>query len=146
MSTGKSKLDTGLVRELAAILRDADLGEVEVEHEGLRIRVSKPAAPVANYAAPQMVAAPASAPVVASPTGMTTETAPPAADTSATPANAVTRRPKTVSRMKRRQSKAGRSRSIDRCCPNRSKRKAEPRCECSRISCTRLQSASPPGE
>ena len=33
MSTGKSKLDTGLVRELAAILRDADLGEVEVEHE-----------------------------------------------------------------------------------------------------------------
>jgi len=90
MSTGKSKLDTGLVRELAAILRDADLGEVEVEHEGLRIRVSKPAAPVANYAAPQMVAAPASAPVVASPTGMTTETAPAAADTSATPANAVT--------------------------------------------------------
>ncbi|HBU35166.1 MAG TPA: acetyl-CoA carboxylase, biotin carboxyl carrier protein, partial [Hyphomonas sp.] len=42
MSTTKNKLDTGLVRELAAILREADLGEVEVEHEGLRIRVSKP--------------------------------------------------------------------------------------------------------
>ena len=37
MSTSKTKLDAGLVRELAAILREADLGEVEVEHEGLRI-------------------------------------------------------------------------------------------------------------
>lgn len=63
MSTTKNKLDTGLVRELAAILREADLGEVEVEHEGLRIRVSKPAAPVvqAAVAAPAPVAAPASA-------------------------------------------------------------------------------------
>ncbi|HCE21344.1 MAG TPA: acetyl-CoA carboxylase, biotin carboxyl carrier protein, partial [Hyphomonas sp.] len=50
MSTTKNKLDTGLVRELAAILREADLGEVEVEHEGLRIRVSKPAAPVVQAA------------------------------------------------------------------------------------------------
>lgn len=41
MSTSKTKLDAGIVRELAAILREADLGEVEVEHEGLRIRVSK---------------------------------------------------------------------------------------------------------
>jgi len=87
MSTGKSKLDTGLVRELAAILRDADLSEVEVEHEGLRIRVSKPAATVATYAAP---VAPAAAPVIAAPAGMTTETAPPAADSGAAPENAVT--------------------------------------------------------
>ena len=50
MSTPKNKLDTGLVRELAAILREADLGEVEVEHDGLRIRVSKPAAPVVQAA------------------------------------------------------------------------------------------------
>ncbi len=68
MSTPKNKLDTGLVRELAAILREADLGEVEVEHDGLRIRVSKPAAPVvqAAVAAPAPVAAaaaPAAAPV-----------------------------------------------------------------------------------
>ncbi|WP_291076695.1 acetyl-CoA carboxylase biotin carboxyl carrier protein [Hyphomonas sp.] len=67
MSTPKNKLDTGLVRELAAILREADLGEVEVEHDGLRIRVSKPAAPVvqAAVAAPAPVAAapaPAAAP------------------------------------------------------------------------------------
>jgi len=68
MSTPKNKLDTGLVRELAAILREADLGEVEVEHDGLRIRVSKPATPVvqAAVAAPAPVAAaaaPAAAPV-----------------------------------------------------------------------------------
>lgn len=66
MSNGKSKLDTGLVRELAAILREADLGEIEIEHEGLRIRVTKPAlstvqtyapAPVATVAAPPLSAA-----------------------------------------------------------------------------------------
>lgn len=67
MSTGKTKLDTGLVRELAAILREADLGEIEVEHEGLRIRVSKPAAPVvqAAMAAPVPVAAAGAAPAPA---------------------------------------------------------------------------------
>jgi len=70
MSNGKYKLDTGLVRELAAILREADLGEIEVEHEGLRVRVSKPAAQVvqATVAAPAMMAAApaaAAAPVAA---------------------------------------------------------------------------------
>ena len=69
MSTTKNKLDTGLVRELAAILREADLGEVEVEHEGLRIRVSKPAAPVVQAAvaapAPVATAAPVAAPPAA---------------------------------------------------------------------------------
>jgi len=64
MSTAKNSLDTGLVRELAAILRDADLGEVEVEHDGLRIRVSKASpmqapAPVQYAAAPAPAAAPA---------------------------------------------------------------------------------------
>ncbi|MEQ3650569.1 acetyl-CoA carboxylase biotin carboxyl carrier protein [Hyphomonas sp.] len=76
MSTTKNKLDTGLVRELAAILREADLGEVEVEHEGLRIRVSKPAAPVVQAA----MAAPAAAPVAAAPA------AAPVADAAAVPA------------------------------------------------------------
>lgn len=72
MSTAKSKLDAGLVRELAAILREADLGEVEIEHDGLRIRVSKatsmapPPAPV--YAqAPMMQAPAAAAPQAAAP-------------------------------------------------------------------------------
>lgn len=65
MSSTKTKLDTGLVRELAAILREADLGELEVEHEGTRVRVTKAVAqpaPVA-YAAPP--AAPAAAPTPA---------------------------------------------------------------------------------
>jgi acetyl-CoA carboxylase biotin carboxyl carrier protein len=80
MSTTKNKLDTGLVRELAAILREADLGEVEVEHEGLRIRVSKPAAPVVQAAMAAPVAAPvAAAPSAAAPVA-TADTAPQASD------------------------------------------------------------------
>ena len=84
MSTGKNKLDTGLVRELAAILREADLGEIEVEHEGLRVRVSKPAAPVvqAAVAAPAPMAAPAAAPAAAA-------AAAPAEAAAATPDNAI---------------------------------------------------------
>ncbi len=81
MSTSKTKLDAGLVRELAAILREADLGEVEVEHEGLRIRVSKatsmaPVAPAVVQApvaaAPAPVAAPAAAPAAAAPSNAVT--------------------------------------------------------------------------
>lgn len=84
MSTGKNKLDTGLVRELAAILREADLGEIEVEHEGLRVRVSKPAPPVVQAA----VAAPA--PVAAAPAPAAAAAAPAAAEAApATPDNAI---------------------------------------------------------
>nr|WP_321510865.1 acetyl-CoA carboxylase biotin carboxyl carrier protein [uncultured Hyphomonas sp.] len=84
MSTGKNKLDTGLVRELAAILREADLGEIEVEHEGLRVRVSKPTPPVvqAAVAAPAPVAA-APAPATAAAPAAAAEAAP------ATPDNAI---------------------------------------------------------
>ncbi|MEL7030647.1 MAG: acetyl-CoA carboxylase biotin carboxyl carrier protein [Pseudomonadota bacterium] len=89
MSTSKTKLDAGLVRELAAILREADLGEVEVEHEGLRIRVSKatsmaPAAPAIVQA--PVAAAPVAAPVAA-PAAAPAAAAPAAA---AAPSNAVT--------------------------------------------------------
>lgn len=72
MSTAKNKLDTGIIRELAAILREADLGELEVEYEGLRVKVTKPvaqtvfAAPASAMAAPQpALQAPASAPAPA---------------------------------------------------------------------------------
>ena len=72
MSTAKNGLDTGLVRELASILRNADLGEVEVEHEGLRIRVSKSGPeshmpPPVQYAAPPPAAPAAPAPATAAP-------------------------------------------------------------------------------
>lgn len=87
MSTSKTKLDAGMVRELAAILREADLGEVEIEHEGLRIRVSKATsmAPVA----PTVVHAPAAAAPAA--VAMAEAAAAPAAPAAATaPSNAIT--------------------------------------------------------
>jgi acetyl-CoA carboxylase biotin carboxyl carrier protein len=57
-------IDARLVRKLADILNDTGLSEIEVEHEGLKIRVAKTltAAPVQYAAAPQpMAAAPAPA-------------------------------------------------------------------------------------
>lgn len=74
MSTSKNKLDTGLIRELAAILREGDLGEIEIEHDGLKLRVSRQstqvmhtavAAPAPSYA-PAQAALPAPAVPVAS--------------------------------------------------------------------------------
>ncbi|GAB5453870.1 MAG: acetyl-CoA carboxylase biotin carboxyl carrier protein [Henriciella sp.] len=90
MSTSKTKLDAGLVRELAAILREADLGEVEVEHEGLRIRVSKatsmtPPAPAIVHAAPV-----AAAPVAAAPAAAPAAPAAASAPAAAAPSNATT--------------------------------------------------------
>lgn len=86
MSTSKSKLDTELVRELSAILRDGNLGEIEVEHEGLRIRVSKPAAPATVQAVAGPVHAPA--PTISAP-AMTTETAPATPTAAPAPENAI---------------------------------------------------------
>lgn len=89
MATEKKTLDTGLVKELASILRAADLGEVEIEHDGLRIRVSRAssiAPAVAAAPAPAVqVAAPAAAPAAPAPTAAT-----PSAEPAAVPANAVT--------------------------------------------------------
>jgi acetyl-CoA carboxylase biotin carboxyl carrier protein len=62
------RFDTGLIRELAAILREADLGEIEIEQGGMRIKVVKPEAKTVHMAqayAPAPAAAPASAPAVA---------------------------------------------------------------------------------
>ncbi len=87
MTNAKSKLDTGLVRELAAILRDADLSEIEIEHEGLRVRVTRPGPAALHVAAP--VAPPPPQPAIAHPTGMSTETAPIAASAPESPENAV---------------------------------------------------------
>lgn len=91
MSTSKSTLDAGLVRELAAILREADLGEVEVEHEGLRIRVSK-ATSMAPAAAPVAVHAPvaAAAPMPAAPAPAAPTAPAPTPTAAAVPSNAIT--------------------------------------------------------
>jgi acetyl-CoA carboxylase biotin carboxyl carrier protein len=52
MAEKNGKFDTSLIRELAAILREADLGEIEVEQGDLRIKVVKPEAKTVHYAAP----------------------------------------------------------------------------------------------
>ncbi|MBI1255286.1 MAG: acetyl-CoA carboxylase biotin carboxyl carrier protein [Hyphomonas sp.] len=71
MSTSKNKLDTGLIRELAAILREGDLGEIEIEHDGLKLRVSRHSTQVMHTAvaapAPSYAPAPAALPAPAGP-------------------------------------------------------------------------------
>ena len=62
-------IDTKLVRKLADILNDTQLSEIEVEHEGLKIRVAKTLAaqPVQYAAAPAPVAAAPAAPAAPAP-------------------------------------------------------------------------------
>jgi acetyl-CoA carboxylase biotin carboxyl carrier protein len=66
--TKKSGIDQQLIRDLAAILDETSLTEIEVEQDDLRIRVSRQsaqvqavAAPVAYQPAPAATAAPSSA-------------------------------------------------------------------------------------
>jgi acetyl-CoA carboxylase biotin carboxyl carrier protein len=73
MSEKKNGIDKGLIRDLADILNDTDLTEIEVEQDDLRIRVSRAstmqyvqaplaapaAAPASPAAAPAVAAAPA---------------------------------------------------------------------------------------
>jgi len=62
-----TNVDPGLVRELASILNDTGLSEIEVEHGELRLRLARtltvaaPAAPVALAAPVAAIAAPAPA-------------------------------------------------------------------------------------
>ena len=66
MAEKKNGIDKELIRELANILNDTDLSEIEVEQEDLRIRVSRAAPPTTVYAAaPTGYAAPAPAPAAA---------------------------------------------------------------------------------
>src|ERR1700759_1246133 len=83
---GKSAepIDTRLVRRLADILKATDLTTIEVEHNGLRIRVAR------EIVVQQTIAAAAPAPAVAPPAVATAPAAPaPASD--ATPAAAPVR-------------------------------------------------------
>ncbi|PZU22105.1 MAG: acetyl-CoA carboxylase biotin carboxyl carrier protein [Shinella sp.] len=71
MADKKSGIDQSLIRDLANILRDTDLSEIEVEQDELRIRVSRnttvvqAAAPVYAPAPAAPVAAAAAAPAAA---------------------------------------------------------------------------------
>ncbi|MAY62502.1 MAG: acetyl-CoA carboxylase, biotin carboxyl carrier protein [Rhizobiales bacterium] len=68
MSTKKPVVDQTLIRDLATILNETDLTEIEIEQDDLRIRVSRAGTPVAAqaYAAPAS-AAPAAAPAASEP-------------------------------------------------------------------------------
>lgn len=60
MSNAKPTIDSALIRDLASLLKETDLTEIEVEQPNLRVRVSR-AAPVAAAT----VAVPAAAPSAA---------------------------------------------------------------------------------
>jgi acetyl-CoA carboxylase biotin carboxyl carrier protein len=63
MSEGKPAIDQDLIRELARLLEETGLTEIEIESAGLRVRVGR-AAPVAAQAAPP---SPGTAPAPAAP-------------------------------------------------------------------------------
>ncbi|AVO44704.1 acetyl-CoA carboxylase biotin carboxyl carrier protein [Phreatobacter cathodiphilus] len=64
MLKGKSSIDTAMIRELAQVLADTDLTEIEIELEALKIRVARQVTVHATVAAPAPVAA-APAPLAA---------------------------------------------------------------------------------
>ncbi len=76
MKTNKPNIDPALVREIANLLSESDLTEIEVQHEDLRIRVVR-AAPTVYAAAPVAVAP---APVAAAPAPAPAALAPAAVD------------------------------------------------------------------
>jgi acetyl-CoA carboxylase biotin carboxyl carrier protein len=78
MSTKKNGVDQQLIRDLAGILDETNLTEIEVEQDDLRIRVSRAPAPVQAYA-PAAASSPQPAP---SPTTQPQAAAPASADTS----------------------------------------------------------------
>jgi acetyl-CoA carboxylase biotin carboxyl carrier protein len=92
MADKKSGIDQALIRDLANILKDTDLTEIEVEQDDLRIRVSRNSQPVFAQApypayAPQMASAPlaAAAPAVAAVAAEPAKAAAPAGFTLASP-------------------------------------------------------------
>ncbi|MCA1403096.1 acetyl-CoA carboxylase biotin carboxyl carrier protein [Ensifer sp. BRP08] len=84
MADKKPGIDQALIRDLANILKDTDLTEIEVEQEDLRIRVSRngtpvampmPAMPTCQAPPPVAVAQPAAAPQPAVETGRNSKNA-----------------------------------------------------------------------
>jgi len=63
--TGNMQVDTKLVRELAKMLDDTGLSEIEVEDGTRKIRVSRAMAGAVSVAAPAPIAAPTAAPAPA---------------------------------------------------------------------------------
>lgn len=66
MKPSNPPIDTAIVKEIADLLSGSDLTEIEVEHEGLRIRVVRaPASVTIAQGAPYAAPYPAGAPVAA---------------------------------------------------------------------------------
>jgi acetyl-CoA carboxylase biotin carboxyl carrier protein len=63
MSTKKTDVDQQLIRDLAGILNDTNLSEIEVELGDLKVRVARHAAPIQAFAA--QMAAPVALPAIA---------------------------------------------------------------------------------
>jgi acetyl-CoA carboxylase biotin carboxyl carrier protein len=61
MSTKKTGVDQQLIRDLAGILDETNLTEIEVEQDDIRIRVSRQPAAVQAYAGPSYAPAPTAA-------------------------------------------------------------------------------------
>lgn len=65
MADKKHAVDKGLIRELAALLKETELTEIEIEQDDFRVRVSRSAPPATtqvSYAEPQRPAAAAERP------------------------------------------------------------------------------------
>ena len=82
MAEKKSAIDQALIRDLANILKDTDLTEIEVEQEDLRIRVSR-------AGTPQYIQAPIAGPAYAAPVAAAPVAAAVAAPVGRNPANTV---------------------------------------------------------
>lgn len=67
MSQKKPTIDQTLIRELAELLKETDLTEIEVEQEGMRLRIARHGTPT-TYVAPVAAPVAAAAPAVAVPT------------------------------------------------------------------------------
>jgi acetyl-CoA carboxylase biotin carboxyl carrier protein len=76
------QVDVALVRELAALLDDTNLSEIEVEDGDRKIRVARK---ISNGGAPVYAAAPVAAPLAAAPAAAPAETAMPAGTTVKSP-------------------------------------------------------------
>ena len=68
MSKSKKTVDQDLIRDLAALLKETELSEIEIEQDDLRVRVARTlssGAPVASVTVPAATDEPAAAPAAA---------------------------------------------------------------------------------
>ena len=84
MSNKKSSIDVEVIRQLAELLGSADIHEIEVEDEDVKIRLAR-SAPQVVHAAPVTVAAPAAPTAAPSPAAPTASADEPVAENGGTP-------------------------------------------------------------